>query len=97
NLGNALKELGTRSSGEGGRKLLEEALAAYRSALEVRIRADLPQDWAAAQNNLGNALKELGTRSVGEEGRKLLEEALEAYRSALEVKTRADLPQDWAA
>jgi tetratricopeptide (TPR) repeat protein len=97
NLGNALKELGTRSAGEEGRKLLEDALAAYRSALEVRTRADLPQDWAAAQNNLGSALKELGMRSGPEERRKLLEEAVAAYRSALEVRTRGDLPQDWAA
>jgi hypothetical protein len=35
NLGGALAELGTRSGAEQGRKLLEDALAAYRSALEV--------------------------------------------------------------
>ena len=92
----ALAELGTRSAGEEGRKLLEDAVAAYRSALEVRTKADLPQDWAKTQNNLGTALAELGTRSGGEEGRKLLEDAVAAYRSALEVYTKADLPQDWA-
>ena len=97
NLGNALYELGTRSGGEEGRKLLEDAVAAYRSALEVNTKADLPQDWARTQNNLGNALQELGTRSGGEEGRKLLEDAVAAYRSALEVCTKADLPQYWAS
>jgi tetratricopeptide (TPR) repeat protein len=97
NLGNAFGALGTRSGGEEGRKLLEEAVAACRSALEVRTKADLPQDWATTQNNLGGALQELGTRSGGEEGRKLLGEAVAAYRSALEVRTKADLPQDWAA
>ena len=56
NLGIALWDLGTRSGGEEGRKLLREAVAAYRSALEVRTKADLPQDWAGTQNNLGNAL-----------------------------------------
>ena len=71
-------------------------MTADRSALEVRTRADLPQDWATTQNNLGDALKELGTRSAGEEGRKLLQDAVAAYRSALEVMTKADLPQDWA-
>jgi tetratricopeptide (TPR) repeat protein len=86
-----------RSGPEERRKLLEEAVAAYRSALEVRTRGDLPQDWAATQYNLGNALKELGTQRAGEEGRKLLEDALVAYRSSLEIRTRGDLPQDWAA
>ena len=47
NLGKALYELGTRGGGrEEGRKLLEDAVAAYRSALEVTTKADLPQDWA---------------------------------------------------
>jgi hypothetical protein len=35
NLGDTLKELGMRTGGEEGRKLLEEAVAADRSALEV--------------------------------------------------------------
>jgi len=96
NLGIALKDLGTRSAGEEGRKLLQEAVAAYRSALEVKTKADLPQDWAIIQNNLGIALEDLGTRSAGEEGRKLLQDAAAAFRSALEVRTKADLPQDWA-
>jgi hypothetical protein len=62
-------------------------MAAYRSALEVRTRADLPQDWGTTQNNLGAALKFLGQHSGAEEGRKLLEDVVAAaYRSALEVK-----------
>jgi hypothetical protein len=32
---------------EEGRKLLEDAVAACQSALEVYTKADLPQDWAA--------------------------------------------------
>jgi len=96
NLGVALYELGTRSGGEEGRRLLEGAVAAFRSALEVFTKADLPQSWATAQNNLGGALSELGRRSGGEEGRKLLEGAVAAFRSALEVFTKADLPQPWA-
>ena len=74
----------------------KSAVAAFRSALEVFTKADLPQDWAMTQNNLGIALQALGTRSGGEEGRKLLEDAVAAYRSALEVFTKADLPQNWA-
>ena len=95
NLGNALQARDAQGA-EEGRKLLEEAVAAYRSALEVATKDDLPQRWAVNQNNLGIALRDLGTRSGGEEGRKLLEEAVAAYRSALEVYTKADLPQYWA-
>ena len=96
NLGVALHELGKRIGGEDSRRLLEEAVAACRSALEVFTKSDLPQDWAGAQNNLGAALGDLGTRSGRGDGRKLLEEAVAAYRSALEVYTKSDLPQDWA-
>ena len=60
NLGLALKELGTRSDGEEGCKLLQDALTACRSALQVYTRADLPQDWAQTQNNLSDALGILG-------------------------------------
>jgi tetratricopeptide (TPR) repeat protein len=97
NLGNALRELGTRAGGEEGNKLLREAVEAFRAALQVHTQAELPQGWAATQNSLGNALVELGTRAGGEEGNKLLREAVEAYRAALQVATRAELPQGWAA
>ena len=64
NLGLALYHLGTRSGGGGkGRKLLEQAVAAYKSALEIYTKAGLPQDWARTQNNLDLALKGLAKRS----------------------------------
>jgi tetratricopeptide (TPR) repeat protein len=75
---------------------LKKAVSAYKSALEVRTRKDLPQDWAMTQNNLGNVLQTLGKRLEGAEGSKKLEEAVSAYKSALEVRTRKDLPIDWA-
>ena len=53
NLGNALRTLGERESGTAR---LEEAVAAYRAALEERTRERVPLDWAMTQNNLGNAL-----------------------------------------
>ena len=37
-------------------------MEAYRQALTVRTRDDLPQDWATTQNNLGTALQGLGER-----------------------------------
>jgi tetratricopeptide (TPR) repeat protein len=96
NLGNALEDQGIRIGGEEGARLLGEAVEAFRKALEVRTRKELPQGWAMTQNNLGNALGDQGIRTGGEEGARLLGEAVEAFRKALEVFTRKELPQDWA-
>jgi tetratricopeptide (TPR) repeat protein len=95
-VGDELRWLGSRGDGEKGGKQLEEAVAAYRSALEVYTKNDLPQKWAMTEDNLGITLEALGNRIDGEEGRKRLEEAVAAYRSALEVYTKNDLPQKWA-
>ena len=72
NLGIALKEQAIRSEGAQGTELLSQAVAAYRSALEVHTREQLPQDWARTQNNLGIALKEQAIRSEGAKARELL-------------------------
>jgi tetratricopeptide (TPR) repeat protein len=93
NLGNALSAQGIRTSGEEGARLLAEAVAAYRQALQVYTREQLPQDWAMTQNNLGNALSEQGIRTSGEEGARLLAEAVAVHRQALQVRTREQLPQ----
>ena len=78
---------------ESGTARLEEAVAAYRAALEERTRERVPLDWAMTQNNLGNALQTLGER---ESGTARLEEAVAAYRAALEERTRERVPLDWA-
>ena len=67
-LGISLQEAGTRSKGADIRKLLGEAVAAYRTALTVYTQAELPQQWATTQNNLGNALGDQGTRTGGRSG-----------------------------
>jgi hypothetical protein len=72
---------------------LEEAIAAFRAALEEQTRARVPLEWAMMQNNLGNALTSLGQR---ETGTARLEEAVAAYRAALEERTRARVPLAWA-
>ncbi len=90
NLGNALQTLGERESGTAR---LEEAVAAYRAALEERTRERVPLDWAMTQNNLGTALRTLGER---ESGTARLEEAVAAYRAALQEWTRERVPLDWA-
>jgi Tetratricopeptide repeat len=68
---------------------MEEAVAAYRSALQERTRCRVPLHWAMTQNNLGNALVRLGERQ-GETAR--LEEAVAAYRLALQERTRCRAP-----
>ena len=90
NLGNALSRLGER---ESGTERLEEAVAAYRAALQERTRERVPLHWAMTQNNLGNALWRLGER---ESGTARLEEAVDAYRAALQERTRERVPLDWA-
>ncbi|WP_228014453.1 CHAT domain-containing protein [Fortiea sp. LEGE XX443] len=71
---------------------IEQAIAAYRAALEVRTRTAFPQEWAITQNNLGNAyfVRILGERAEN------IEQAIAAYRAALEVLTRTAFPQQWA-
>ena len=68
---------------------LEEAVAAYRAALEEYTRERAPLDWATTQNNLGNALWALGAR---ESGTARLEEAVAAFRTSLEERTRERTP-----
>lgn len=90
-LGNALVVLGGRDRGS---ERLEEAVAAYRAALELLTRERLPRQWASTLNNMGVALRALGERESGPERH---EQAVEAYRAALEVRTRESMPREWAA
>ena len=90
NLGAALETLGEH---ENGTTHLEEAVAAYRAALEEYPRERVPLKWAMTQHNLGNALEALGER---ESGTARLEEAVAAYHLSLEERTRERVPIDWA-
>ena len=56
-------EPGHSHRGGGGARLLAEAVTAYRQALEVFTREQLPQAVGQTQNNLGNTLKEQGIRT----------------------------------
>ncbi len=89
-LGNALGTLGERESDTAR---LEQAVQAYRAALEEYTRDRVPLQWAMIQNNLGTALQTLGER---ESGTARLEEAVAAYRAALEERTLTRVPLDWA-
>ena len=83
NLGNALWRLGER---EGGTARLEEAVAAFRAALEESSRDRVSLQWVATQDNLGNALLSLGQRESGTER---LEEAVAVFDGCLTVTETA--------
>ena len=77
----------------GGQGGLENALVAYREALQERTRERVPLDWAATQNDLGRALVSTGVR--GDDA--AFTDAIAAYREALKERTRERVPTDWAA
>ena len=80
------------ASGRAGTARLEEAVTAYRAALEERTRERVPLDWARRRWILAMRFR-LGER---ESGTARLEEAVSAYRAALEERTRERVPLDWA-
>ena len=88
NLGHALAARGERESGTAR---LEEAVAAYRAALEEYKRDRVPLDWATTQNNLGLALLRLGER---ESRTTRLEEAVAAFDACLTI-TETTWPEEW--
>ena len=53
---------------ESGTARLEEAVAAYRAALEEWTRERVPLDWAETQNNLGAALARSASGRAGRRG-----------------------------
>jgi hypothetical protein len=65
NLGLALWRLGERESGTAR---LEEAVAAYRAALQEQTRERVPLEWARTQSNLDRALKALADRTKNGRG-----------------------------
>jgi hypothetical protein len=58
-LGNALQTLGAPESGTAG---LEEAVAAFRAALEEGTRDRVPLDWTMSIGNRGLAMMQLADR-----------------------------------
>jgi len=88
NLGNAYQVLGKAEAGAGmpeGVSALQDALTAYRAALEIRTRDADPLGWANTQNNMGWALKYLGdaTKSAKRvrEGRAAVLQAWQMFKA----------------
>lgn len=74
---------------ESGTARLEEAMEAYRAALQETRRELVPLDWAMTQNNLGNALRVLGEH---DRDTARLVEAIDVLRSALDEFTPENAP-----
>ena len=90
-LAGVLVKLGSRESGSAR---LEEAVAAYREALEEQTPERAPLDWAATQITLGTVLVTLGQR---ESSIARLEQAAAAFREALKEQTRERGSALWAS
>ena len=86
NLGNALADLGERESGTAR---LEEAVAAYREALQEWTRVRVPLQWAATQHNLALTYRALYDKSAEP---RHLDNALAANAAALDGYRRAKAP-----
>jgi hypothetical protein len=69
---------------------LEEAVAAYRAALQEWTRARVPLQWAMTESNLGNALSTVGERTKDDAK---LREARTAINVAFEVFIQAGQEQ----
>lgn len=85
-LGLALTRISTDSSAA---EKLEQAIAAYHRALEVRTREGDEEGWAITSFNLAGTLQKLETPEC-------LLRAAEIYGQVLEVFTVARFPDEWA-
>src|SRR5260370_40039201 len=83
NLGSALRGQAARTAGVAGAKLLAEAVAAYRLALEVRTRQHAPQHWATTQNNRADARRGEAERTARGAPAHQQNQAHAAYQPAL--------------
>ena len=91
-LGTSLQEAGIHTKGADIQNFLGGSVAAYREALTVYTIEQLPQQWAATQNNLGATLRDQGPRTWGEAGKG---QAITAYELALQIRTKDALPVQW--
>ena len=68
----------------GDRNYLDESISLGRKALSSRPRKELPDDWAATQNNVGTALARLGTIRGDAT---YFHQAIDALRASLEERS----------
>ncbi|HAZ47621.1 MAG TPA: hypothetical protein DDW76_14435 [Cyanobacteria bacterium UBA11369] len=70
---------------------MENAIAAYKAALQVWTREAFPDQWAMLQNNLAVAYND---RILGERAQNL-EIALAACQAVLSIRTKEKSPEKW--
>ncbi|MBV9489040.1 MAG: hypothetical protein JO069_04855 [Verrucomicrobia bacterium] len=92
----ALADQGRLTEGTQSAELLAQAVSAFRCALEVNTREQLPQAWVTTQTNFAHALWTLGEQLAGEEGLNRLRESVEAFRQLLTYQPR-DQRRFWLA
>jgi hypothetical protein len=90
NLGNALADLGTRA---GDTDALQDAVTAYRAALEVTHAGGQPDGLGHDPEQPRQRPRNLGARAGDTDA---LQDAVTAFRAALEVRTREASPMQWA-
>ncbi len=78
---------------ESDANLIDEAISAFRNALQQFTQEKDPTNWAETKSNLGEALQRLGELNGDTD---LMEQAKTEFESALEVYTRERFPKDWA-
>jgi tetratricopeptide (TPR) repeat protein len=91
--GRSLNNLGTAYAEQGR---YDDACRAYRDALLLQPRDQVPMAWARTQHNFGSALLQQALASdrsplVG----KQLGQAIEAFEAARDLRRRATAPLDW--
>jgi hypothetical protein len=95
NLGIALAVLGEplKQGEDGGKAHLEQAVTAFRAAMEVHTREVTPMWWARHQFNLGCALTALGDHDTPNE--RYVLESIEAFKAAQSERTRERALHMW--
>lgn len=91
-----LASLSMSGQGSGANTYLEEALAAFRSALPLISRESRPQQWALGQIWLGLILSGLGDQRQGASAPDDLRDGVTALGDGLNVLSREEYPHDWA-
>ena len=67
NLGIALRNEGERADGDKAAALFDQAVQAFRSALEVRTKANDPYHWARTMRNLASVYQVQGNAAAAQQ------------------------------
>jgi tetratricopeptide (TPR) repeat protein len=89
-------DAGLHGSEANAPPLLEQAVQAFRRALEVYTKANPTERWVDAQLDLGDALMRIAAWANGSQSAMLFDQAAQAYRQALEAVSKQNAPRDWA-